>query len=258
MTWSPEQYARFERERSQPFHDLAAMVEARPDMRVLDLGCGTGALTALLHRRLGARETIGIDSSEAMLAKSAAHAAPGLRFERADIESYAPRAPVDLAFANASLHWIDDHPALIARITSWLAPSGQIAVQIPANDVHPAYRAAADVAREAPFAQALGGWTRTFPNLAIEEYALLLARLGFQEPRVRMEVYLHALPSRDDAGEWTRGTLLTSYLERLPPALHAAYLARYAEVLHERLPDERPYLFSFRRILFHATLRGAS
>ena len=43
MTWSPEQYERFKSERKQPFLDLLALVEKRPRMRVVDLGCGTGS-----------------------------------------------------------------------------------------------------------------------------------------------------------------------------------------------------------------------
>ena len=66
-TWNPEQYDRFRDERSRPFFDLAHLVQRQPEMRVLDLGCGSGRLTAWLHRTLGARETLGIDSSAAML-----------------------------------------------------------------------------------------------------------------------------------------------------------------------------------------------
>lgn len=249
--WDPGQYARFEAERSRPFFDLLALVEPRAGMRVVDLGCGTGKLTAELHHRLGAAETIGIDSSEAMLAQSAAQAGPSLRFERADIETWSPSSALDLVFANASLHWIDGHPALLARLASWLSPGGQLAVQMPANDVHPAYRAAADVALQDPFSSALGGWVRALPNLAIEDYSVALARLGFVDPHVRTQVYLHRLASRDEVLEWTRGALLTAYLERLPRELHEPFLARYREVLRARLPDERPYLFTFRRILFH-------
>src|SRR2546427_796028 len=54
--WNPDQYARFRAERSQPFFDLLGLVRARPGMRVVDLGCGTGELTAEMHRRLTARE----------------------------------------------------------------------------------------------------------------------------------------------------------------------------------------------------------
>ena len=50
--WDPVQYARFRNERTQPFHDLLAMVERRPGMRAIDLGCGTGELTRHLHETL--------------------------------------------------------------------------------------------------------------------------------------------------------------------------------------------------------------
>ncbi len=70
-SWSPEQYERFREERSQPFYDLMALVHRRPLMRVVDLGCGTGDLTGALHHELKARKTLGVDSSDTMLAKAA-------------------------------------------------------------------------------------------------------------------------------------------------------------------------------------------
>lgn len=251
--WSPAQYERFNDERSRPFFDLLALVEPRPAMRVIDLGCGTGELTAELHRRLGAASTLGIDSSETMLAKSAAFAAEGLRFERARIEGFAPDAPIDLVLSNAALHWVDDHPRLLERIAGWLAPAGQIAVQIPANEEHASHRAAVEIASEAPFREALGGWSRVVPNLSIDAYARLLVRLGFPSPHVRRQVYVHHLATRDDVAEWTRGTLLTAYRERLPEPLRAPFEARYGERLRELLPDERPFVLPFQRILFHAS-----
>src|SRR5947209_17604885 len=84
--WNPDQYLRFQAEREQPFWDLLALVRKKPGMRVCDLGCGTGALTAKLHRELSARETIGVDSSAAMLSK--APQTPGLRFIEARIEDF--------------------------------------------------------------------------------------------------------------------------------------------------------------------------
>ncbi len=61
--WNPEQYERFKTERAQPFHDLLALVEPRPGMRVVDLGCGTGELTRLMHEQLEAAETLGVVQS---------------------------------------------------------------------------------------------------------------------------------------------------------------------------------------------------
>jgi len=155
--WSPDQYERFRGERAQPFWDLAALVESRPGMRVVDLGCGTGELTRALHEQLGAAETLGIDNSPEMLAK--APSAAGLRFENAGIESFAGNN-LDLVFSNAALHWIPDHERLFGPLTAMLAPGGQLAVQMPANDDHPSHRTAAEVARE------LGVEPRRSPVLA--------------------------------------------------------------------------------------------
>src|SRR5262245_9126895 len=59
-SWDPAQYHRFRRERRQPWEDLVALVEVRPDMRVVDLGCGSGELTIELAQRLGAKSVLGI------------------------------------------------------------------------------------------------------------------------------------------------------------------------------------------------------
>lgn len=249
--WSPAQYERFHAERRRPFDDLLALVQPRPGMRVVDLGCGTGELTRALHDRLGARETVGIDRSPNMLAGSDRFAGRGLTFRTGDLADLPAAPPWDLVFSNAAIHWVPDHPALLARLAAALAPGGQLAVQVPANFAHPSHTVAGEVAREAPFRDALGGWTHDATTvLSPPEYALLLARLGFVAQEVRLQVYLHRLAARDDVVEWTRGTLLTPYAARLRADVFAAFLARYRERLLPALDDARPYLFTFARILF--------
>jgi trans-aconitate 2-methyltransferase len=255
--WNPAQYERFKDERSRPFFDLLALLSAgtQPDTfpalspRVVDLGCGTGELTRELHRRVRAAETLGIDSSAEMLAKSAAFAGDGLRFERRDIADFADAAGFDVVFSNAALQWLPDHAQLFARVASLVRPGGQLAVQMPANHDHVSHITAHDVAREDPFRAALGGHERVSPVLAPETYAEMLHRLGFAEQHVRLQVYAHTLASRDEVIEWVRGTMLTDYQKRLPPELFVRFVARYRELLSTRLADERPFLFPFKRIL---------
>ena len=118
--WNPEQYEQFKQERSQPFFDLMALVQPRPAMHVVDLGCGTGELTRLLHERLDAQETLGIDSSEAMLGKSSAFAGSGLSFEKRDLRDLPPAKRYDLIFSNAALHWVPDHEQTLAMLARQL------------------------------------------------------------------------------------------------------------------------------------------
>ena len=250
--WNPAQYERFRDERSQPFFDLLALVEARPEMRVVDLGCGTGELTRALHRRLDATETLGLDSSAAMLAKSQSFAGPGLRFEQRDIAEFAATGEYDLIFSNAALHWLEDHEQLLARLTAALRTGGQIAVQVPANDDHPTHVVAAELARQSPFRETMHGYERRWPVLQPEVYAALLHRLGYKKQHVRLQVYGHLLGARDEVIEWVKGTLLTDYEKRMPAELFAEFMRQYRERLFERLEDARPYFYPFKRILFWA------
>lgn len=247
--WDPAQYTRFRAERRQPFYDLLDLVQPVPGGRVLDLGCGTGELTAELHHHTRAVATLGIDRSPAMLEASRAKTAPGLSFAQDDIATFAPEGSYDVVFSNAALQWVPGHEALLGRLAALLVEGGQLAVQMPANQDHPSHVTADETAREEPFLGALGGASREWPVLAPETYALLLDRLGFKAPLVRLQVYVHHLPSRDDVVEWVKGTYLTHYRARLDDDLYEAYLRRYRERLMEVLPPNRPYVYTYKRLL---------
>jgi len=241
--WSPEQYERFKAERHQPFDDLLALVHRRPNMRVVDLGCGTGELTRELHEGLEASETIGIDDSETMLLKAGQFAGEALRFERTDIGAFVADEPFDLVFSNAALHWVPDHESLFARLSGFLTAEGQLAVQMPANDTHPSHRIAAEVAVE------FGLAARPDHVLCVERYAELLHRLGYARQHVRMQVYGHLLPSAADVVEWVRGALLTHYEALLSPDRFADFVDIYRARLAEVLGNSAPYFYTYKRVL---------
>lgn len=245
--WEPGQYEQFKAERARPFHDLLSLVRPRSAMRVVDLGCGTGELTRVLHETVGARETVGLDSSATMLSKSAPHAVSGLRFEQQDIAAFEARG-LDLVFSNAALHWLPDHPTLLGRLASALAPGGQLAVQVPANHDHVAPVLARALAAEEPFAGALTSPVPPVSVLLPEQYSELLHALGFAEQHVRLQVYGHTLPSRDGVLEWIKGSTLTAYKSRLPEELYDRFVKNLAERLSDVLPDNRPFFFTFKRV----------
>ncbi len=257
-SWDPGQYERFKSERAQPFWDLAALLRPVRAPRVIDLGCGTAELTAALLERVGAVEGLGIDHDEAMLAEARTRAVGPLRIEARDLAAFEQPGAWDIVVANASLQWVPDHPAVLARWTASLRPGGQLAVQVPANADHLSHVVAAEVAATEPFRSAFPGGapppdTVARNVLAPERYAELLHGLGLEHVHVRLQVYLHELGSSADVVEWVKGTSLTRFKRALPPDVYEHYLARYEAELVARLGDRRPYLYPFKRILMVGT-----
>lgn len=251
--WNVAQYERFKTERSKPFFDLMAMVAPTPGMTVVDLGCGTGELTAHLHRTLGALETLGIDSSPAMLAKAAEFSGGGLSFELGHIANLSHERRYDLVFSNAALQWLPDQRAAISDVANLVATGGQLAIQVPANGDSLSHTLAVEIAAAAPFAVPT---TEQLGALPAEEYVVLLHRHGFAEIDVRTQVYVHYLESREAVFEWMKGTMLTRYVKVLDRGRYHQFELEYRHRLTERLPDEKPFLFPFKRILMHAVKRG--
>jgi trans-aconitate 2-methyltransferase len=174
----------------------------------------------------------------------------GLSFEVGTIEEFSRvRGTFDLVFSNAAFHWVEDHPSLLARLSGALAPGGQLAFQVPAQHDHPSHRIAGELTQVEPFRTGFAGWRRRQPVLPPEDYARLLNRLAFPEPRVQLIVYPHVLPGRDDVVEWMKGTLLTEYARHLPAELFDRFVEEYRKRLTGQLEPEQPFFFPFKRIL---------
>lgn len=265
MTWDPAQYRKFAAERAQPFWDLAALIERDAPIRTaVDLGCGSGELTAELAKQLdggsGELAMLGVDSSAEMLADAAQHSEARVSFAQGDIGEWSGAGDHDLVFANASLQWVPDHRTVLGRWTAALAPGGQLAVQMPSNADHASHLIAAEVATREPFASAMEGGIpadQVAANVVPPElYAVLLHDLGFERQHVRLQVYGHLLDSTAEVAEWVRGTTLTRFFARLPAELHDSFVDTYRNRLLETLGDHAPYFYPFKRILFWGRLPG--
>ena len=251
MKWDPKRYEEFKTQRRQPFEALAKMIRPKRGMKVVDLGCGTGELTAWLHAELGASETLGIDTSEEMLAR-APEQVDGLRFAPGDIHAFEPGGAYDLIFANAALQWVPEPEAVLTRLIEGLPKGGQLAVQVPVQDDYPSHAVAAELARRPEYADALGGWVRRTNALDLRTYASLLDAHGMTEIDASVRVFGHHLPSRDALIDWVDGSLLRAYRARLSPEPFEGFLADYRVELARRLPDTRPFYYPFTWLLFHA------
>jgi trans-aconitate 2-methyltransferase len=249
MPWDPELFLRFKKERFAPFEDLIRMVHPRKAITAVDLGCGTGELTARLKEHLPDSDVIGVDSSPQMLEHAREFETAGLRFQQSKIEDFS--GSFDLIFSHAAIHWVADHASLLHRFFTMLKPGGQLAVQLPSNSSHPAMSAIRYVAAEEPFVTELHGWQQPLHVLALDQYADILYKEGGKEITIFEKVYPHVLPDVDALAEWTSATAMLPYLEKLNESMKQQFLSRYKDVLSERFTTT-PIFFGFKRILFSA------
>lgn len=245
--WDPDKYNQFASEREQPFWDLAHLLDPADSPNSADLGCGDGRLTAALSEAVASSCMLGIDSSTTMIAAAAEHASERVRFEVGDIGSWEQADSYDLVFANASLQWVSDHPAVLTRWSALLRPGGQLAVQVPANADHPAHLVAAELAEELMDDPPPDVVAENV--LAPERYAELLDALGFDRQHVRLQVYIHHLATTADVVEWVKGTTLTRFKEPLGVAGWNRFVEQYRVRLLAVLGDRSPFVYPFKRIL---------
>jgi trans-aconitate 2-methyltransferase len=249
MAWNPEIYNQFKSERSAPFYDLLALLNVRAGLEVIDLGCGTGELTAKLAEMLPEARVLGIDSSEEMLAGSRQNNGSTLDFECISIENQLKKPQQwDVVFSNAALQWVPDHESLFPQVIAKIKPGGQLLVQMPAQHHNLTNRLLNELAAQEPYAAAYEGWNRISPVLELDRYAEILFENGSKSIQVLEKIYPLVLNDADALLTWVSGTALIPYLERLAEPLKSRFREDYHVLLQQHFP-KTPVFYPFKRIL---------
>jgi len=156
-------------------NELVRILDAEPGERVLDLGCGTGHITAQIAA-CGAAVT-GIDSSPAMVAAARRHH-PELTFRVADGQDFVLDEPVHAVFSYCALQWMNRDPAAVIRnVFRALLPGGRLVAELRGKGNAKAVTDALEGALGAyvPDPGSRNPWF--YPTLG--EYACLVEQPGF-------------------------------------------------------------------------------
>lgn len=247
MRWDPTQYARYASQRSRPFFDLVGQIGAEQPARVVDLGCGSGELTATLAERWPGASVHGIDSSPEMIERARVHVSPTITFGLGDAAGYRADG-VDVLVSNALLQWVPDHLTLLAGWADQLAGDGWLAVQVPDNFDAPSHTLMRELAGSEQWAGRLSGVLRHADAVApVRHYLDVLADAGLSV-NAWQSTYLHLLSGPDPVLEWVRGTGLRPVLAALPEPAAAEFEAQYAQLLRQAYPPaDYGTAFPFRR-----------
>lgn len=257
VTWDPARYLRFRDERSRPFAELIARVEAEPGS-ILDLGCGPGHLSGLLRARWPDASILGLDSSPEMVAAARRdHAAAGVTYALGDLRTWSPETPVDLVVSNATLQWAPDHLRLLPHLAAMVAPGGHLAFSVPGNFTEPSHVLLRNLADEEPYRR----WTAEVEHPSAHgaaTYLDTLASLGW-EVDAWETTYQHVLTGEDAVFDWISGTGARPVLEALPDDVREQFAVIYKQQLRDAYPAQAyGTVLPFRRVFVVAHRRSVA
>jgi trans-aconitate 2-methyltransferase len=208
----------------------------RGDETVLDAGCGSGRVTALLLELLPHGLVVAVDQSPSMVEHAREALGDRATVLQASLTELRLDEPVDAVFSNAVFHWIADHDRLFARLFAALRPGGRLVAQCGGTgNVERFHRVASAVSADPPYAEYLSGWRGPWNFAGAEETADRLRRAGFGEVDTWLE------PSRvvpSDPSGFLRSVCLGPHLERLPEELQPSFL----EAVCARFDGELDYV----------------
>jgi SAM-dependent methyltransferase len=243
--WDAGRYARnarFVADLGQPVLDLLA---PRPGERILDLGCGDGALTVKLRDR-GAL-VVGVDASAELVA---AAAALGLDARVMDGHRLTLPPAFDAVFSNAALHWMKDPDAVIAGVVRALRPGGRFVGEMGGAGNVDAVVASLGAALERRGIDPAPRNPWYFPTP--EDYAGRLTRAGFRVAHIELFKRPTRLPGC--LADWL-DTFAETFLAAVPASEREAVKSEVEEATAERLRNAEGFWdVDYVRLRFAAVL----
>jgi trans-aconitate 2-methyltransferase len=212
---------------SDPQVEMAAAVLERLPLRgdetVLDAGCGSGRVTAMLLDRLPAGRVVAVDASPSMVEHARAALGDRATVLESSLTELELDEPVDAAFSNAVFHWIADHERLFERLAAALKPGARLVAQCGgAGNIEAFRRLADEVAAEPPYEEHMRGFVGPWNYAHPRETEARLRTAGFEEVRCWLEPWPVTL---EDPLGFVSTVCLGKNLEVLPREL----TARFAE-----------------------------
>jgi len=218
---------------------LLELLQPRGGERILDVGCGTGQLTAEIAK--SGAYVVGLDNSVDMLGQARQNY-PALTFVLGDATRFRFEDPFDAIFSNAALHWVKNAAAAVESIALALRPGGRLVAEFGGKgniaSVQGAFR---DIF--GPAADARSPWF--YPSIG--EYAPLLERYGLEVRQASLIDRPTVLEGDGAIDDWLR-MFCASYLRDLAGEGADEKIRQLAAQLRPTLYRDGVWTMDYRRL----------
>ena len=231
--------------------DVVSLLDPRAGERILDLGCGTGHLTAQIAES-GANVT-GVDRSAEMIA-AARLAYPKLKFEISDARNLSYREEFDAVFSNATLHWIHEPELVLQGVSKALRAGGRFVAEFGGNKNIRVMQDAFDRAL-VELRAAKPGEVQPWYYPSVSEYSTLAERNGFE---VRLIMLFDRPTGLADGAAGMRNWIVmfgAEYLAKAGEGRREDYLRKVEGMLRPKLMRDGRWWADYRRLRLAAYKR---
>jgi len=229
---------------------LIAELHLQGTERILDLGCGDGALSAHIADLVPNGEVVGIDASRGMIEAAQSKVRKNLRFLLMDIRELNYVEQFDVVFSNATLHWIKDHKPLLRNVGRALRRGGRLRFNFAGQGNCSSFFSVMREAMSAEeFAVHFAGFDWPWYMPSVEEYSALMDASGTEKGRVWGENADRYFADTEEMIKWVDQPSLVPFLAHVPngarPRFREYVIGRMIEKTRQ---DDGRCFESFRRI----------
>lgn len=240
--WDPEAYDRDFAFVAKYGAELLEWLEIESGESIVDLGCGTGELTAKILE--AGASVIGIDADPDMIAAARTRLPDDVELRVADGLDFSVEHPVDAVFSNAALHWMPAPVEVLGCVTDALRTGGRFVAEMGASGNVATVRRAVDQAcREAALLER--DWPWFFPSPG--EFAVMLEAAGLEIRRLDFMDRPTLLPGEHGFIAWLR-MFAGAVVDDLPTDV----LERAEEIAEQTLWYDDAWWADYRRLRFRA------
>ena len=232
--WNADDYAKNSSAQLEWAKELIRKLSLKGEEKLLDIGCGDGKITAELARILPRGLVVGIDGSSNMI-ELAQQAFPqqqhtNLFFQQMDATKIElPQHKFDVAFSNATLHWIGDHVAVLQGVRNQMNPGGKILFQMGGKgNASELLAIINEIINEPEWNNYFHEFIFPYSFYGICSYETWLPDNGFQSVRIELIPKDMQHQGKDGLVGWLRTTWFP-YTARLPFQLREIFLAQVVD-----------------------------